>query len=222
VQKVKTKRRLFIGAAFLFLHGIAVAQNNDLAFQSQQAKQLMAEGRFDEAIPIYERLVAAVPGNAGLILNLGLAEEMGGHPQKAIPHLESVLKVQPDSVPALTSLAMAHLQLNQPAAAIAPLEKLMKIQPENQNARGMLAGAYLALDRPAEAAGQYGKLTSLDASDAKAWYGLGKSYESLATRSLTELQESSSISLRSRTARRCATSAQAIPKRVFLLPRGTE
>ena len=146
MRKFKSKRRLFIGAAFFLLHGIAVAQNNDLALQSQQAKQLMAEGRFDEAIPIYKRLVAAVPGNPGLILNLGLAEEMGGHPQSAIPHLESVLKAQPDSVPALTSLGMAHLQLNQPAAAIAPLEKLTKIQPENQNAHGMLAGAYLALE----------------------------------------------------------------------------
>jgi len=189
VRKVKTKRRLFIGAAFLFLHGFAGAQKNDLAFQSQQAKQLMAEGRFDDAIPIYERLLAAVPGNWGLILNLGLAEEMGGHPQKAIPHLESVLKVQPDSVPALTSLGMAYLQLNQPAAAIAPLEKLTKIQPENQNARGMLAGAYLALNRPTEAANQYQKLTTLDASDAKDWYGLGKSYESLATLSFTELSK---------------------------------
>ncbi len=149
----------------------------------------MAEGRFDEAIPIYKRLAAAVPGNPGLILNLALAEEMGGHPESAIPHLESVLKTQPDSVPALASLGMAHLQLNQPTAAIAPLEKLTKIQPENQNAHGMLAGAYLALDRPAEAAGQYRKLAALDASDAKAWYGLGKSYESLATRSFTQLSK---------------------------------
>jgi tetratricopeptide (TPR) repeat protein len=189
VRKVKTKARLFLGAAFFLLHGIAAAQNNELASQSQQAKQLMAEGRFDEAIPIYERLVAAVPGNLGLMLNLGLAEEMSGHPQKAIPHLESVLKVQPDSFPALTSLGMAYLQLNQPAAAIAPLEKLTKVQPENQNARGMLAGAYLAVDQPAKAVDQYQKLTALDASDAKAWYGLGKSYESLATRSFTELSK---------------------------------
>jgi len=84
---------------------------------------------------------------------------------------------------------MAHLQVNQPAGGVAPLEKLTNIEPENQNARGMLAGAYLALDRPTEAATQYRKLTALDASDAKAWYGLGKSYESLATRSLIELSK---------------------------------
>jgi len=92
VRKFDLKRRLFLGVAFFCFHGIPAAQSNDLALQSQQAKQLMAESRFDEAIPIYKRLVAAVPGNSGLILNLGPAEEMGGHPQEAILHFESVLR----------------------------------------------------------------------------------------------------------------------------------
>jgi tetratricopeptide (TPR) repeat protein len=181
------KRRLLTGAVFFLWATAGFAQTDDLAEQSHHAKDLMAEGRFSEAIPIYQKLVAAVPGNPGLVLNLGLAEQMAGQPQKAVPHFEIVLKVQPDNIPALTSLAMAELQLNQPRAAVPPLEKLLRVQPQDVNARGMLAGAYMALNRTSEAAAQYRKLTAADPSDAKAWYGLGKAYETLAAETFTRL-----------------------------------
>ncbi len=149
----------------------------------------MAEGRFEEAIPIYQKLVAAMPGNPGFILNLGMAEQMAGHPRQAIPQFEAVLKSQPGNVPALTSLGMAELQLNQPRQAVAPLEKLLRIQPDDVNARGMLASAYMSLNRASEAAEQFRRLTSADASDPKAWYGLGKAYEALAAQTFSKLSK---------------------------------
>jgi tetratricopeptide (TPR) repeat protein len=191
VQKFVTyKRRFLPGVAFFLFCPLVPAQtSDDLAAQSQQAKQLMGEGRFEEAIPIYRRLMAAVPGNPGLILNLGLAEEMAGHFDDAIPHFEQVLKQQPDNVPALSSLSMCYLQQNQPRSAMPILERLVKAQPDNPNNLGMLAGAYMALDRLSQAAATYRKLLTLDQSDPKAWYGLGKSYEGLATKTFTELSK---------------------------------
>lgn len=185
------KRRLLTGAAFFLLVTIASAQTEDLAEQSQHAKELMAAGRFAEAIPVYQKLVDEVPGNPGLVLNLGLAEEMAGRPQRAIPHFEAVLRAEPDSIPALTSLAMAELQTNRPGAAVAPLERLVRLQPESANARGMLAGAYMGLNRPLDAAKQYRALTEVDGSDPKAWYGLGKAYESLADECFGRLSKKS-------------------------------
>jgi tetratricopeptide (TPR) repeat protein len=177
-----------LGAAALFVYG-ATAQTDDLASESHKAKELMAQGRYEEAIPIYESLVKALPGNPGLVLNLGLAEEMAGHPAEAVPHFEAVLKVQPESVPALTSLAMARLQLHQPGRAIPPLEKLLRLRPDDVAARGMLAGAQMSQDQFGEAAEQYQKLTKTDPSDPKGWYGLGKAYESLAGRYFDKLSK---------------------------------
>jgi tetratricopeptide (TPR) repeat protein len=183
------RRRLALQAAFLFLAAcnLVAFQTDDLALQSRQGKELMAEGRFEEAIGVYQKLVQALPGNPGILLNLGLAEQMAGHPSKAIPHFQSVLKAEPNNVPALTSLSMARLQVNQPAEAIPLLKKLLSLQPKDVNARGMLAGAEMSLDRFGDAAEQYRQLTSLESSDAKAWYGLGKAYESLAARSFGRL-----------------------------------
>jgi predicted Zn-dependent protease len=61
-----------------------------------------------------------------------------------------------------------------------PLKKLLSLQPSNRDVREMLASALMGADQFAEAAEQYRKLTAADSSDAKAWYGLGKTYETLA------------------------------------------
>lgn len=147
----------------------------------------MAEGHFEEAIPLCEQLVKAVPGSPGLALNLGLAEEMAGHPAKAVPEFEEVLKADPQNVPALTSLATVELQLNHPQLALIPLKKLLSLEPANHNARGMFGSALMGAGRFDEAAEQYRKLTAENATDAKAWYGLGKAYESAATRAFERI-----------------------------------
>ena len=169
--------------------GLLAAQNEDLAALSRTVKQLMAGGHFEEAIPLCEQLVKAMPGSPGLVLNLGLAEEMAGHPGKAVPRFEEVLQVEPGNVPALTSLATVQLQLNHPQLALVPLKKLLSLEPSNHDARGMFAGALMGVDRFDEAAEQYRKLTAEDATDVKAWYGLGKAYESLADRSLKRISQ---------------------------------
>src|SRR5947209_7144326 len=91
--------RLVLRAAFLLLAILVPVfpQSDQLAEQSRRGKELMSQGRFDEAASIYREMVKALPGNGGLLLNLGLAEEMGGHFDKAIPHFEAVLKVQPNN-----------------------------------------------------------------------------------------------------------------------------
>ena len=166
-----------------------MAQDQDLAALSHTVKQLMAEGHFDEAIPICEQLVKAMPGNPGLILNLGMAEEMAGHPSEAVPRFEEVLKIEPKNVRALISLATVQLQLNHPQLALAPLKKTLTLEPSNHEARGMLAETLMGLDQFDEAAAQYRKLTAENAADARSWYGLVKAYESLEARSFERISQ---------------------------------
>lgn len=176
--------RFLCGAA---LSACALAQTADQIERSQRAKDFMAQGRFADAIPLYKDLVSQLPSNSGLLLNLAMAEAMGGHPADAIPHCRRVLEQDAANVPALNMLAMAHLQLNQPAQAVSPLKKLIGLTPGNVDARGMLAGAYMSLGEFGAAAGQYTKLTALAPGDAKGWYGLGKAYESLADQQFQKL-----------------------------------
>jgi tetratricopeptide (TPR) repeat protein len=188
---VVSRKRLALQAAFFFgvTSAVTFAQDSDLAAESHHAKELMAEHRFAEAIPIYQDLLKAFPGNTGLLLDLALAEEMAGQPARAVPHFEAVLKVEPDAVPALMSLSIARLQLNQSREAIAPLRKLIQLDPNNLNAIGMLAEAEMSQKLFEEAAGHYREVTERDGADPRAWYGLGKAYESLANRTFDRLNQ---------------------------------
>lgn len=173
-------------ALFIFaLH----AQPDQLASQSERAKELMSAGRFEEAIPIYRKLVQAVPGNTGLLLNLGLAQHMAGHEREAIPNFEAVLKSDPKLLPALLSLSAARLALNEPQQAVVPLRKAVAAHPDNHEARGMLADALMEIGHFNEAAEQYRKLTELSPDDPRAWYGLGKNYEAIAANAFEQMQK---------------------------------
>ena len=166
-----------------------LAQSDDLALKSQRAKELMAEGRFAEAIPIYRELNHAVPNNPGLMLNLGMAQHMAGDERKSIPPLEAAVKLDPRLAPAWLFLGAARLQLGQTPAAIEALQMVLSLQPDHHGALEMLASALLSLDRAAEAAEQYRKLADLDPESPPAWYGLGRSYESLSVRAFDDLQK---------------------------------
>jgi predicted Zn-dependent protease len=160
-----------------------------LAAQSRQGKELMAAGRYGEAVPVYRELVKAVPGNPGLLLNLGMALHLSGKDQEAIPQFEAALRLQPDSLPAALFLGAANLGLGRSAAALAPLQRVVRRQPDNVEARSLLAQALLDLRRPAEASPHLRRLTQLAPTDPAVWFNLGQTYEELAAQSFEELLE---------------------------------
>src|SRR6478672_9887826 len=96
--------RAALRLALFYLGASLWGQSDDPASEAQRAKELMAAGQYEQAIPIYQRIVKAMPGNSGVLLNLALAEHMAGHEREAVPHLEAVLKAQPNHTPALAAL----------------------------------------------------------------------------------------------------------------------
>jgi tetratricopeptide (TPR) repeat protein len=168
---------------------LCFAQSDDLAVKSQRAKELMAEGRFAEAIPIYRELSQALPNNPGLMLNLGMALHMAGDERKSLPPLEAAVKLDPELVPAWLFLGAARLRLGQNLAAVDALRMALRLQPDHRDALEMLAGALQSLGRAAEAAEQYQKLADVAPESSAAWYGLGRSYESLSVRAFDDLQK---------------------------------
>ncbi len=161
----------------------------ELGAKSQRGKELMAAGRYAEAVPLYRDLVTAVPGNPGLLLNLGMALHMAGEDEAAITPLRAALAIQPALGPANLFLGAANMRLGRPDAAIAPLQKATRLDPTNKDARSMLAEALVALDRYAEAEPHLRTLARLAPADPAAWFNLGNAYEELAGRALSDLRK---------------------------------
>jgi len=135
--------------AWPLLAVLLLAQADDLALKSRRAKELMAAAKYAEAVPVYSELVRAVPNNPGLILNLGLAQQLAGQPRQAIPQFEAAAKLQPDLYPAWFSLGTIYLELGDPVRAVGPLEKAAALQPREPRALFALGRCYEALARRA-------------------------------------------------------------------------
>src|SRR5688572_17904134 len=71
----------------LFLPAAAPPASDLLAAKSQRGKELMAAGRYAEAVPVYRELVTALPANPGLLVNLGMALNLAGEDEQAIAPL---------------------------------------------------------------------------------------------------------------------------------------
>ncbi len=131
-------------ALFCFSAGLW-GQTEEQAKAAQHAKELMASGKYEEAIPIYRSLVAALPGNTGLVQNLAIAEHMAGHELEAIPHLETVLKTQPGNIPVRNMLAGALLDVGRFEQAAAQLRELTALSPNDPHSWYGLGMSYQGL-----------------------------------------------------------------------------
>ncbi len=161
--------------------------DDDVGSKSRAGKELMAAGRYAEAVPVYRELVEAVPGNPGLLLNLGMALHLSGQDREAIPQFAAASRLQPDLFPAALFLGAANLRLGQNAEAVAPLQKAVRLQPDSRDARSMLAEALVGLERYAEAEPHLRRLTVMTPADPAAWFKLAKAYEALAGNSFDRL-----------------------------------
>ena len=176
------------------LHGAALfllAQPATLVEKSERAKLWMAQQRFADAAVLYEELTRAVPGNPGLLMNLGMARHMAGQDAAAIAPLEAAVKLQPVPPPALLFLGASYLRTGQAAKAIAPLKRFVAIEPNHPESRRMLADAASAVGDRAEAAIHLGKLAEWEPADPSAWYALGLAYREIADTQMAALPQDS-------------------------------
>jgi predicted Zn-dependent protease len=167
----------------------AGAEDDPRATLSARGRELMAAGRYAEAVPVYRQLAAAVPGSPGVLLNLGMALHLSGASREALGPLAAAFESEPASYPAALFLGAARLRSGASRAAVAPLRAAVKLQPDEPEARSLLADALVAQGRLAEAAAQLEALTRLSSEDASAWLRLGRSYEALAGRAFETLLE---------------------------------
>jgi tetratricopeptide (TPR) repeat protein len=169
---------------------IALApQSADLVRRSQAAAAAMQKGSFDEAARMYQELVRAVPGDAGLLMNLGMALAMGGHEAEAIGPLERAIKLKPTLIPAHLFLGSSYLALGDAGKAVPPLKRAVAAEPSNIEYRRLLARAYADSDRALDAAGELRAITELDPKMPAAWYALFHAYNDVGQEAIASFAD---------------------------------
>ncbi len=168
-------------AVFIFLSlAIVCAQPTDLTRKAQTARELVLEGKAEQAIPIYAEIAREAPQDAANLVNLAIAEFKAKRYRDSAEHAQAAVKLQPDLPGANLFLGASYAALGEHAQALEPLEKVISRQPNDRNACALLAEELLALERYDEAAKQFRKASEFAPQNPKAWYGLGRSYEGLS------------------------------------------
>jgi predicted Zn-dependent protease len=180
-------RAALSGAALFLFHSLLLAQSAAVAQQAQRAQQHLADGRFPEAAQIYEQLTRALPGNPGLLMNLGMARFMAGQDAAAVGPLEAALKLPGAPPQTWLFLGAARLKLGQPAQALAPLRRFAALDPQHREVRQMLADAASATGQPQEAATHLTQLATWEPAQPAIWYALGRAWEAVASEQMSKL-----------------------------------
>ncbi len=183
---------LAAAAMVVSLSGFSAIQTADArAARAAEGAAAMQAGRFQEAVTIYDELAAGRPGDAGVLMNLGMARYMAGQPADALPPLQKAVRLRPALAPASLFLGAALLDLGRAREALLPLQHAVTALPQNADAREMLARAFLERSQFASASVHYRVLTKMQPVNPKAWYGLARTYEGIAEEALDALQRQS-------------------------------
>jgi len=110
-----------LDAAEATLRAHLAGQPEDTAAQFLLARVLSWQGRPEQALPIYRRLLQHQPDNADYLLGEGQALLWAGHPQRALQSLERAAQLAPDYAEVQQVIQQARAALTVPSTAAAPV-----------------------------------------------------------------------------------------------------
>jgi tetratricopeptide (TPR) repeat protein len=136
--------------------------------------------KYQESIPVLERLAAAHPDQAATGFLLGAAYERSGQRDKAIAEFRRVLKIDPDFHAALNYLgytfAEAGVNLEE---ALKLVSRAVALEPDNGAYVDSLGWTYYRLGRPEQARNYLERAARLEPEDATLQEHLGDVYVAL-------------------------------------------
>jgi tetratricopeptide (TPR) repeat protein len=160
------RARVAAGAALLCLIPLVARPQAQPAFA--QAESYVKQGKFAEAIPMLEALVASSPNDLKARNLLGIALLSSGRQQEAAAQFQKALELNPRFVAAMKNLGVCELALGRRAGAKAHFEQALKLAPDDATAHFFLGEIYFAGQSYDRAAAQYERSGGMHLKDPEA------------------------------------------------------
>jgi len=135
---------------------------------------LFVRGEYAAAIPVFERVLAADPGNPTALLRLAVAHSTLGHDGLAEAHFDRLEGIDPGSLDLRHYRAMHLLRAGRPDDAAPLFESVLAETPDRLPALEALARIREGQGRLAEAAGLLDRAVALDSAPAPSLVRLGE------------------------------------------------
>ena len=140
---------------------------------------MLQGGQIKEAIPYLEGMARAMPSNAQVFYNLGIAYSELGEFDQAIIRLKRAVQLQPEHAHAWTGLGVAYQRMGKAGLALEPFQNAVEAEPGDGYVQRNLGG-YLAGSGQLKEALVHLRLASRALpNDPQATYGLAQCLEQL-------------------------------------------
>jgi tetratricopeptide (TPR) repeat protein len=144
------------------------------------AQTLQRLDRYEESIPVLEKLVAAQPDAAVAHFLLGAGYERTGKRQKAVGALRRVLEIEPDFHAALNYLGYTYAEAGENLEeALRLVQRAVALDPDNGSYVDSLGWTYYQLGRHEQARDYLERAARLEPADATLHEHLGDVYVAL-------------------------------------------
>jgi tetratricopeptide (TPR) repeat protein len=116
-----------------------LARGREMRAALNKAEPLIAQGKYAEALPLYEQVVAASPDFYEAHFALGICYQQTGQPAKGEASLRKYLTFQPLSADGHAALGLLLAAVRRPAEAKPELERALELNPSLVEPRNALA-----------------------------------------------------------------------------------
>jgi arylsulfatase A-like enzyme/predicted negative regulator of RcsB-dependent stress response len=120
-----------------------------------EARRLIGERRYDEAIARLEKARRDSPRNLSALVLTGVAELQAGRPQAALAPLRRAAEIAPANADAPFNIGLASLALGDGPGAEAAFRRTLRLAPRYHDAAVNLVDLLLQMGKPAEAQAAY-------------------------------------------------------------------
>ncbi|MGA8938573.1 MAG: tetratricopeptide repeat protein, partial [Acidobacteriaceae bacterium] len=153
-------------------------------------KAYAAAGHDDQAVPLFQKILATDPQSVDAMYELALADQRADHPNDAIDLFQKVLQADPTNAIAATDLGMALTQAQRARDAVPILQHAAQLAPTSVTALEDLAAAYVQLNQFDDAETELGAALKLAPNRPQLHYDLGLAYKMQddATKAIPEFE----------------------------------
>jgi len=143
---------------------------------AEKAQTAQAAQDFKTAIAEYGILSRAVPHNAELLSNLGVAYYFDGQLPRSMSTMRKAVAIKPDLEAPHLFLGLASYRLSDPDGAVKELQQTVHLNPDDALAHTWLGYAYMAQSHFDAALKEFQTTAQLQPDNVDGWYAMGQAY----------------------------------------------
>jgi protein O-mannosyl-transferase len=151
---------------------LELSPDNDRA-HSNLGLLLVATGRFGEAIPHFEKALAANPEYPDGHSNLGVGLAGAGQVDRAVSEFEKALEINPASAEAHNNLGRSLVGMGKFDLAVPHLRKAAELKADSAEVHNSLAVALVKTGQVDEAIAHFNRAVQINSGFAEAHFNLG-------------------------------------------------